>query len=79
VNGVNPARNALVGYYKPDSNTTAGFLYQSKILTTLQFPGSTNTIASGVNAAGEVVGTFVDANFNTHGFTWTPSTDAEKK
>jgi probable HAF family extracellular repeat protein len=79
VNGVNPAGAALVGTYNPSSGVTAGFLYQTGTLTTLQFPGSSFTEAFGINAAGEVVGLFVDAESNEHGFTWTPPADAAKK
>jgi probable HAF family extracellular repeat protein len=68
----------LVGYYFT-SNTDLGFLYQNKILTTLKFPGSGATYASGINDTGEVVGYFIDANLNAHGFTWTPPADAGKK
>jgi probable HAF family extracellular repeat protein len=79
VNGVNPAGTALVGYYNPSSGVTAGFIYQNKAITTLQFPGSNFTQAYGINAAGEVVGVFVDAEDGYHGFTWTPPAPAEKK
>jgi probable HAF family extracellular repeat protein len=78
VNGINPGGNAVVGYYTPSPGTIAGFLYQNNILTTLQFPGSTYTIASGINASGEVVGLFDDAT-TQHGFIWTPPGDAVKK
>ena len=79
VNGVNPAGTALVGYYNPSSGVTAGFLYQTGTLQTLQFPGSSFTAAFGIDAAGEVVGFFEDAEGNSHGFTWTPPADAGKK
>ena len=79
VNGINPAGNAVVGYYTPSPGITAGFLYQNNIVTTLQFPGSTNTRAFGINASGEVVGYFVDANNIYHGFTWAPPGDAARK
>ena len=69
--GVNPAGTALVGYYNPSPGVTAGFIYQNKTLTTLQFPGSTDTIALGINAAGKVVGAFGDAEGKGHGLTWT--------
>src|SRR5439155_5356693 len=72
VYGINPAGSAVVGYYTPSQGITAGFLYQNKTLTTLQFPGSTYTIASSINASGEVVGYFGDAT-TLHGFTWTTS------
>jgi probable HAF family extracellular repeat protein len=77
--GVNPAGTALVGSYNPSSGATAGFLYQNNTLTTLQFPGSISTQAYGINASGEVVGYFQDANNVVHGFTWTPPADAGKK
>ena len=72
VTGINPAGTAVVGPYSPSPGITAGFLYQNKILTTLQFPGSSYIVASGINASGEVVGYFGDAT-TLHGFTWTTS------
>jgi probable HAF family extracellular repeat protein len=75
----NPLGTALVGSYNPSSGTAAGFLFQGKVLTSLQFPGSSNTYASGINAAGEVVGDFYDSSGIEHGFTWTPPADAAKK
>ncbi len=72
IQGLNPTGTAFVGYYQPSSGVYAGFLYQNKILTALQFPGSTQTFALGVNTAGEVVGTFFDAGGASHGFTWIP-------
>lgn len=79
VSGVSPQGSALVGYYNPSSGTTAGFIYQQKVLTTLQFPGASDTYAFGINAAGEVVGLFDDAEGNGHGFTWTPPAPLERK
>jgi len=79
VEGINPAGTALVGGYEPTSGVFAGFLYQNKIFQQLQFPGSSYTLAFGINSAGEVVGYFQDANFNVHGLTWTPPADAVKK
>jgi hypothetical protein len=76
---INPAGTALVGSYTPTTGVTAGFLYQSNTLQKLQFPGSNATYPSGINSAGEVVGTFVDASNVFHGFTWTPSAAAAKK
>jgi probable HAF family extracellular repeat protein len=79
VAGTNPALSAFVGIYVPASGVTAGFLYQNNTLTTLQFPGSNYTAASGINPAGEVVGYFYDASEVGHGFTWTPPADAAKR
>lgn len=79
VQAVNPAGTAVVGYYAPSSGVYAGFLFQDKALTTLQFPGSNETLSFGINAAGEVVGFFLDAEDNGHGFTWTPPAAETKK
>lgn len=70
--GVNPQGTALVGYYGV-SGVTSGFLYQNSTLTTLQFPGSTSTVAIGINKGGQVVGYFSDGTGHNHGFVWTPS------
>ena len=78
VNGVNPAGTALVGYYQPLSGIT-GFIFQKKTLQALSFPGSITTIAFGINAAGNVVGYFIDTNVVTHGFLWTPPTDGAEQ
>ena len=37
-------------------------------LTTLDFPGAKTTLAYGINANGDVVGTYVDTNSKNHGF-----------
>jgi probable HAF family extracellular repeat protein len=63
----------------PSTGLTAGFMYEKKTLTSLQFPGSNFTQAFGINATGEVAGQFVDSKGNIHGFTWTPPADAAKK
>jgi hypothetical protein len=77
--GISSTGNALVGNYNPSLGVTAGFVYQNKALTTLQFPGSNLTGPNSVNSIGEVVGTFYDTSFVAHGFTWTPPADAGKK
>jgi probable HAF family extracellular repeat protein len=78
VYGINPAGNALVGQYTPVSGTVGGFLYQNKTLQSLQFPGSSYTYATGVNAGGEVVGTFYDGSGLEHGFTWVSGDPSRK-
>jgi probable HAF family extracellular repeat protein len=77
--GVNPQGTALVGWYEPSSGVTAGFIYRNNVLTTLLFSGSSYTQALGINKAGEVVGYFIDADSDGHGFTWTPPAGAETK
>jgi probable HAF family extracellular repeat protein len=73
VNGINSTGTTLVGFYHPATGVTTGFLYQNRVLSTLQFPGSLSTYAEGVNAAGDVVGDFIDADGVFHGFLYTPS------
>jgi len=71
--GINPAGAAVVGSYSPAQGVTAGFVYRNSTLTTLQFPGSSNTSAASINAEGQVAGTFYDASGKYHGFLWTPA------
>jgi len=72
VSGINPAGTAYVGGYGQPN----GFVYANKVLTTLEFPGAVETFASGVNNAGQVVGSFTDAAGLTHGFLYSPSSEA---
>lgn len=77
--GVNPQGTEFVGAYSPNIETAAGFVYQNGVLTTLQFPGSTDTNAEGVNRFGEVVGIYTDASGYQQGFSWKASSAEEKK
>ncbi len=77
--GINPGATALVGSYAPKPRLTAGFLYQNKVLKTLQYPRSIETVANGISSTGEVVGYFVDASGYIHGFTWTPPSDGSQR
>jgi probable HAF family extracellular repeat protein len=79
VYGTNPEGTAVVGSYEPVTGV-AGFIYRNRTLQPLSFPGSITTEAYGINAAGEVVGYFIDQSYNTHGFLWTPPAgDGEHK
>jgi probable HAF family extracellular repeat protein len=51
---------------------TEGFLYADGATTTIRFPGATSTSVSGINNAGQIVGSFLDDNGNSHGFIATP-------
>ncbi len=75
VYGINRADTAFVGSYP----TGGAFLYQGTVLQDLQFPGANETVATGVNSAGEVVGYFQNADSIRHGFTWTPPVDTKTK
>jgi uncharacterized membrane protein len=71
----NNDRGDVVGEYD-DSAGAHGFLLSKKgVLTTLDFPGASDTVAYGINEFGTVVGEFdlfdSDGNFIAeHGFTW---------
>ena len=41
---------------------------QAKIIIPINVPGATNTFATGVNNAGQVVGFYLDAGYSRHGF-----------
>jgi hypothetical protein len=65
--------NSAVGIYQnnPDSSTSEieGFLLNSKGLTTVMYPSAVSTHAFAINASGEIVGYYVDADNISHAFT----------
>jgi probable HAF family extracellular repeat protein len=75
VTGVNDT-GMLTGYYGTASGTTAGFIESGGTFTTIDIPGSQETIPEGINNAGEVVGFFRDTTgtteasfiYNSNGF-----------
>jgi uncharacterized membrane protein len=79
--GTNPSqafeindRGDIVGLYSTDIGTH-GFLLHKGVVTTLDFPTASDTLAIGVNEAGTVVGYWdiVDSDGNllaAHGFIW---------
>ncbi|GAA0602465.1 hypothetical protein GCM10009416_45380 [Craurococcus roseus] len=59
----------IVGFY--DANGEHGFLLREGQVTTLDVPGASSTAASGVNDAGDIVGTYLAESGNDvslHGF-----------
>lgn len=72
----NNDRGDVVGIYFDDDGFFHGFLLSKKgVLTTLDFPGASETYAWGISESGTVVGWWdiLDANFDlvaAHGFTW---------
>jgi probable HAF family extracellular repeat protein len=67
--GINTAGD-IVGYY-PSNNAQGGkaFLYSNGAFTDVKPPGSSGgAIAYGINDAGTIIGTYVDANGAQHGF-----------
>ncbi len=62
----------IVGSYRDLGNTEHGFLYSGGLYTTIDFPtDATETWASGINDAGQIVGGYhkpLGGGFITHGF-----------
>ena len=69
-------RGDVVGDFVGDDGFTHGFLLSKKgVVTTLDFPGASDTIAFGINESGTVVGQWdlLDSNGTlliNHGFVW---------
>jgi len=68
-------RGDVVGEFAGDDGFVHGFFFSNGALTTLDFPGASDTMATGINESGTVVGFWdiVDAFGNVivdHGFTW---------
>jgi len=58
-------------YTNPGTGVTDGFLKTGGKFTDLAVPGATATMALGVNDHDEVVGVYMVAGGDLHGFTWT--------
>lgn len=69
--GIN--NNGIIAGWLVTPNGTEGFVGNSSGFQLLDVPGSTQTIAEGLNNAGQVTGNFLDAAGNTHGFIATPA------
>jgi len=67
--GINSS-NDVTGYTWATSGYQ-GFIVQSGVYSPLQHPGSSSTVAYGINGSDEVVGYYVDGSGVTHGFTET--------
>ena len=72
-------RGDVVGSFTGDDGFTHGFLLSKGEVTTLDFPGASDTYARGINESGTVVGQWdlLDALGNSlvvHGFTWSKGT-----
>ena len=68
-------RGDITGQMVDDNGFAHGFLLSGGVLTTLDFPGASETFALGINDSGLVVGYWdlLDADGNllaNHGFTW---------
>jgi probable HAF family extracellular repeat protein len=76
VNGINDA-GQMVGVFAtttcdPQPPTSCpgaqSFFLDTGVFTTINFPGATDTVASGINNAGKIVGQFTDQSGTIHGF-----------
>lgn len=63
---ISPA-GEIVGVYS-NAAGVHGFVLSGDGYTTLDFPGATATRAFGINAHGDIVGTYVTTDLKTHGF-----------
>ncbi len=71
---INDAGDVAGVYTNPANGNTDGFLLSHGRFTDLSVPGSSSTMALGVNSFDEVVGVFVPSSDSNalEGFTWTP-------
>lgn len=71
LNGVN-ANGEIVGTWRPQCACPFApflpFLADGHSFTPINVPGAVNAVAYAINDNGDIVGSFVDANFNEHGF-----------
>ena len=58
----------VVGYYVDSNGVNHGFVYDGTDFTTIDPPGSTDTLLFGINNAGIITGRFFDAAGVRHGF-----------
>ena len=56
------------GQYRKADDVRHGFVWTNGVFTTIDVPGATATTVIGINDPGELVGTYVDAKGNRHGF-----------
>src|ERR1700674_5093962 len=66
VNWIN-ARGEIVGAYS-DGQVNHGFLLSKGRFSTIDYPGSLNTIATGIGSDGDIVGVGSDNGINFRGY-----------
>ena len=62
----------MVGLYTDTSAVSHAFLLSHGVFTSFDVPGDIFTDAAGINPSGVIVGIYVDAAGNEHGFIRTP-------
>ena len=63
-------RLAVVGRYDTPDGVAHGYRLSDGVLTTIDFPGTTFTVAAGINSSGHIVGRYLGADRLFHGFTF---------
>ena len=58
----------IVGYYHDSSNNEHGFKYANGTFSSIDYPGSPDTFALGINNSGQIVGGWCDSAGFCHGF-----------
>jgi hypothetical protein len=61
-------RLAVVGRYDTPDGVAHGYRLSDGVLTTIDFPGTTFTVAAGINSSGHIVGRYFGADRLFHGF-----------
>jgi probable HAF family extracellular repeat protein len=72
VDAISNAGSAYAGTEVLGSATYVSFVYQNGTTQKLMFPNAVDTVATGVNDSGQVVGWYLDPEYTSHGFVWTP-------
>jgi hypothetical protein len=71
VAAINPA-GVMVGFYLEYPGTGGelyhGFLVTNGAFTRFDFPGAISTLPFGINASGEIMGSYIDTDGTWHGF-----------
>ena len=62
-------REEIVGSYS-DGRNTHGFLLRNGTFTTIDFPGVSITVCTGINSSGLITGLYIQSDDSVHGFLW---------
>jgi uncharacterized membrane protein len=62
-------RDEIVGSYS-DGRNTHGFLLRNGTFTTIDFPGVSITVCTGINNSGLITGRYIQSDDSVHGFLW---------
>ncbi len=74
VSGINNA-GVIAGYYSAGPTYAGlGYLYSHGVFTTVTYPGSIDTVLSGINNSGISVGVYRNSQYPTYGFTYRAGT-----